>query len=137
MFRIAYTGPMFCSPLANGLPNRRTKQCTVKVKKIIIIALFIPKVFELSQLEPFLRPLKKNFEDISPKLYQKLLATADEELGKDAPTGMNIPFVKENVLNTVGMFIGREDYLLGQMGLMRKLIGLQGVSHDVKNNIDY
>ncbi|RKD14283.1 hypothetical protein BCY91_07280 [Pelobium manganitolerans] len=60
----------------------------------------------------------------------------------DKPTstkldGMNIPFVDENVLNMIGMCIGREDYLLGQMGLMRKLLGLKGMSYDINTDLDY
>ena len=50
---------------------------------------------------------------------------------------MEIPFVKENVLNIIGMCIGREDYLLGQIGLMRKLLGLPAMSYDLDENISY
>lgn len=86
---------------------------------------------------PSLEMLKKNFEDISPKVYQKLLAATDEQLSKEYSFGMNIPFVPENVLNMIGMCIGREDYLLGQIGLMRKLLGLKGMSYELNSKIDY
>ena len=33
------------------------------------------------------------------------------QLDKAFSFGMNIPFVQENVLNMIGMCIGREDYL--------------------------
>jgi hypothetical protein len=86
---------------------------------------------------PTLAQLRKNFEDISPKVYQKLLKTTDEELTKEFSFGMNIPFIPENVLNMVGMCVGREDYLLGQIGLMRKLLGLKGISYEINSKIDY
>ncbi len=86
---------------------------------------------------PTLEALKKNFKDISPTVYQKLLSATDEDLDKAFSFGMNIPFVPENVLNMVGMCIGREDYLLGQIGLMRKLLGLKGMSYDVDEKIAY
>ncbi|WP_229723854.1 hypothetical protein [Chryseobacterium sp.] len=50
---------------------------------------------------------------------------------------MGISFVKENVLNMIGMCIGREDYLLGQIGLMRKLLGLNGMSYDLDESLNY
>lgn len=86
---------------------------------------------------PSLENLKKNFAEISPKVYQKLLAATDQELEKAALVGMNIPFVEENVLNIIGMNIGREDYLLGQIGLMRKLLGLQAVKYNLDESIQY
>tara|TARA_R110002049_G_scaffold303286_1_gene497498 strand:- start:4134 stop:4658 length:525 start_codon:yes stop_codon:yes gene_type:complete len=86
---------------------------------------------------PTLAELKKSFAAISPKVYQKLLAATDGQLDKAYSFGMNISFVPENVLNMIGMCIGREDYLLGQIGLMRKLIGLKGMSYDMDDNLKY
>ncbi len=86
---------------------------------------------------PTLEELKRSFKEISPKVYQKLLAATDEQLTKEFSFGMNIPFVPENVLNVIGMCIGREDYLLGQIGLMRKLLGLKGMSYEMNSEIDY
>lgn len=86
---------------------------------------------------PTLVELKKNFAVISPKAYHKLLTTTDKELDKAFPFGMNVPFVPENVLNMIGMCIGREDYLLGQMGLMRKLLGLKGMRYDIDESLKY
>lgn len=86
---------------------------------------------------PSLEQLKANFREISPRVYQKLLVVTDEQLSKDYPFGMNIPFVKENVLNMIGMCMGREDYLLGQIGLMRKLIGLPGMGYEMDPDIGY
>lgn len=86
---------------------------------------------------PKLEELKKNFAEISPKVYQKLLEATDEQLEAAFSLGMNIPFIKENVLNMIGMCIGREDYLFGQIGLMRKLLGLKGMSYDLDENIQY
>lgn len=86
---------------------------------------------------PSLEQLKADFREISPKVYQKLLVVTDEQLSKDYPFGMNIPFVTENVLNMIGMCIGREDYLLGQIGLMRKLVGLPGMGYNMNPDISY
>ena len=86
---------------------------------------------------PTLEQLKANFREISPKVYQKLLVVTDEQLSKDYSFGMNISFVTENVLNMIGMCIGREDYLLGQIGLMRKLIGLPGMGYEMNSDLKY
>lgn len=86
---------------------------------------------------PSLAALKKSFEEISPKVYQKLLEATDAQLSKDYSMGMDVPFVPENVLNMIGMCIGREDYLLGQIGLMRKLLGLKGMSYEMNKDIKY
>ncbi|MBK0382998.1 DinB family protein [Pedobacter sp. SD-b] len=86
---------------------------------------------------PTLEKLKKSFEAISPKNYQKLLTATDEDLDKAYSFGMNVPFIKENVLNMIGMCIAREDYLFGQIGLMRKLLGLKGMSYDIDKNLTY
>ena len=86
---------------------------------------------------PTLEALRENFKNISPKVYQKLLEATDEELSKEFSFGMNVSFVEENVLNMIGMCIGREDYLLGQIGLMRKLLGLKGMSYEMNEKIEY
>ncbi|MBW8361264.1 MAG: DinB family protein [Kaistella sp.] len=86
---------------------------------------------------PSLEELKKNFAEISPKVYKSLLEATDEDLEKPFSMGMNIPFVQENVLNMVGMCIGREDYLFGQIGLMRKLLGLKAMSYDLDESLTY
>ncbi|MEO5910515.1 MAG: DinB family protein [Pelobium sp.] len=86
---------------------------------------------------PSLEELKNSFAIISPIVYQKLLEATDEQLDKGFSFGMNVPFVKENVLNMIGMCIGREDYLFGQIGLMRKMLDLKGMSYDIDLSITY
>lgn len=86
---------------------------------------------------PTLEALNKSFAAISPQVYQKLVTATDEQLDKAFSFGMNVTFVPENILNMVGMCIGREDYLLGQIGLMRKLLGLKGMSYDMDENLKY
>ena len=86
---------------------------------------------------PSLEELKKSFHHISPMLFNKLLEVSDEELAEIFEIGMKVPFVKEDKLNFVGMCIGREDYLCGQIGLMRKLLGLKGMSYDIDENMNY
>ncbi|MDH6254265.1 hypothetical protein M2347_003992 [Chryseobacterium sp. H1D6B] len=86
---------------------------------------------------PGLEELKKNFHAVSPKVYQKLLETSDEELEEKFAVGMNIPFVPETKLNFTGMCISREDYLCGQIGLMRKILGYPGMTYDTDENLKY
>lgn len=50
---------------------------------------------------------------------------------------MNIEFFPENVLNFIGMCIGREDYLCGQIGLMRRILGYEGMKYDFDENMKY
>lgn len=86
---------------------------------------------------PTLKELKDSFHQISPLIYKKLLEISDEDLDKDFPMGMNIDFFPENVLNFVGMCIGREDYLCGQIGLMRRILGYEGMKYDFDKDLKY
>src|SRR5690554_2051264 len=52
---------------------------------------------------PSLEELVGSFHSISPKVYQKLLEVSDERLDAPISFGMGAPFVKENVLNMIGM----------------------------------
>lgn len=98
---------------------------------------FQGKALDENFVYPTLEELKDSFHKISPLVYQKLLETSDEELDKAFPMGMNIDFFPENVLNFVGMCIGREDYLCGQIGLMRRILGYEGMKYDFDNNMKY
>ncbi|MFC3756979.1 DinB family protein [Chryseobacterium tructae] len=98
---------------------------------------FQGKALDESIQYPSLADLKKNFHDISSKTYQKLLEVTDEELDEIFEIGMNIPFIKETKLNFVGMCIGREDYLCGQIGLMRRILDYPGMKYDVDENLTY
>lgn len=98
---------------------------------------FQGKALDESYKYPTLADLKKNFHDISVKVYQKLLEVTDEELDEIFEIGMNIPFIKETKLNFIGMCIGREDYLSGQIGLMRRILGYPGMKYDVDKNLTY
>lgn len=86
---------------------------------------------------PSLQQLKDSFHKISPLVYQKLLEVNDEELDNAFPMGMNIDFFPETVLNFVGMCIGREDYLSGQIGLMRRILGYEGMKYDFDKDLKY
>lgn len=98
---------------------------------------FQGKALDESIQYPTLADLKKNFHDISAKVYQKLSEVSDEELEEIFEIGMNIPFIKETKLNFVGMCIGREDYLSGQIGLMRRILNYPGMKYDVDENLKY
>lgn len=86
---------------------------------------------------PTLKELKENFHQISPLIYRRLLEISDEDLDKDFPMGMDIDFFPENVLNFIGMCIGREDYLCGQIGLMRRILGYEGMKYDFDTDMKY
>ena len=98
---------------------------------------FQGKALDESFNYPSLEELKKNFHAISPKVYQKLLEAKDEELDEIFEIGMNAPYFIENKLNFTGMCMGREDYLCGQMGLMRKILGYPGMKYDTHENLEY
>ncbi len=98
---------------------------------------FQAKALDESFRYPTLQQLKESFHKISPLVYQKLLEATDAQLEKKFPIGMDVLFFEENVLNFAGMSIGREDYLCGQMGLMRKILGYQGMKYDVEEALKY
>lgn len=86
---------------------------------------------------PELDALKRQWHRISPQLYTALIKATDEQLSAPFNFGMGVDFVEENKLNMVGMCLDRESYLLGQMGLMRRALGYQGVKYDVNPDIHY
>lgn len=95
------------------------------------------KALDTSLKYPSLEELKKEWHRISPLVYQKLLAVTDQQLNEAYEFGMNVSFVPENKLNMIGMCIGREDYLFGQIGLMRRVLGYKGMKYDVDESIKY
>ncbi|SDI76214.1 hypothetical protein SAMN05421846_11328 [Chryseobacterium taeanense] len=98
---------------------------------------FQGKALDESFKYPSLQQLKEAFHKISPLVYQKLLEVSDEDLDKAFPMGMNIDFFPETVLNFVGMCIGREDYLCGQIGLMRRILGYEGMKYNFDKDLKY
>lgn len=86
---------------------------------------------------PSLDELKESFHTISPKVYQSLLEVQDEQLAEIFQINMNIPFVREDKLNFIGMCIGRQDYLCGQIALMRRLLDYPAMKYDTDENITY
>jgi len=66
-----------------------------------------------------------------------LLQVDDAKLAEIFTINMNIPFIEENKLNFIGMCVGREDYLAGQIALMRRLLHYPGMKYDVDEEIKY
>ena len=95
------------------------------------------KALDVNVQYPSLEELKNEWHKISPVLYQKLMSVTEAELEEAYEFGMNISYVEENKLNMVGMCIDRESYLFGQLGLMRKALGYEGVKYDVDDNLSY
>ena len=98
---------------------------------------FQGKALDESFNYPTLEQLKESFHKISPLVYQKLLEATDEDLDKDFPMGMGIDFFQENVLNFTGMCISREDYLSGQIALMRKILGYDAMKYNFDKELKY
>lgn len=98
---------------------------------------FQGKALDESFRYPTLKQLTASFHTISPLVYQKLLEITDEELDNAFPMGMNIDFFPENILNFIGMCIGREDYLCGQIGLMRRIMNYEGMKYDFNEDMNY
>ncbi|GAA4319950.1 DinB family protein [Compostibacter hankyongensis] len=86
---------------------------------------------------PSLDVLKKEWHTISPKLYKRLLSISEEELHEPYAFGMKVEFVTENKLNMVGMATDRVGYLFGQLGLMRRILGYEGVRYDINEKLNY
>ncbi len=95
------------------------------------------RALDLSATYPSLAELKKEWHRISPILYQRLLKVTESEINEPYPFGMGVKFLEENKLNMIGMTLDRESYLLGQLGLMRKILGYEGVKYDTDDNLNY
>ncbi|ULT23167.1 hypothetical protein KUH03_28665 [Sphingobacterium sp. E70] len=61
----------------------------------------------------------------------------DAQLAEIFKIDMNVPFVEENKLNFIGMCIGRQDYLCGQMALMRRILGYPGMKYEMDEQMTY
>jgi len=98
---------------------------------------FMGKTLDESYQYPSMKELKENFKSISPKVYAALLQVDDIQLAEIFKINMNISFIEENKLNFIGMCIGREDYLAGQIALMRRLLNYPGMKYDIDEKIQY
>lgn len=95
------------------------------------------KALNESYKYPSLASLKEEWHKISPLVFKKINALTDEELAKPYNFGMNVSFIEENVLNMTAMCVDREQYLLGQLALMRKALGYDAMKYDMKNELNY
>lgn len=86
---------------------------------------------------PSIDTLKKEWHKISAPVYERLMSVTEKELDEAYPFGMNVGFVEENRLNMVGMAMDRESYLFGQLGLMRRILGYEGMKYDMDETIPY
>ena len=95
------------------------------------------RAYDATATYPTLAEFKRNWHNISKKLYDKLLSVTDEVLNEAEDFGMKVDFMEENKLNMVGMGIDRTSYLLGQLGLLRRAVANLGTSYDVDSSIQY
>lgn len=86
---------------------------------------------------PDLKTLHTRWHTISPKLFQKLLTVSDTVLKEPCPIGMGVDYFEENKQNMIGMSLDRESYLLGQLGLMRRIFNYEGMKYDTNKDINY
>lgn len=98
---------------------------------------FMGKALDESKRYPTLKELLANFHAISSVVYARLLVATDQELEEIFPMDMGIPFIQEDKLNFIGMCIGREDYLCGQMALMRRILNYPSVKYDLIADLKY
>lgn len=98
---------------------------------------FMGKALDENYHYPTLKELLANFHSISAKVYSRLLSVTDQELTDAFPMGMGIPFIQEDKLNFIGMCIGREDYLCGQMALMRRILNYESIRYDLIIDVEY
>lgn len=110
-----------------GLPNKDPHEALFKDAKAL----------DPNADYPGLDSLRKEWHNISAPVYQQLLAVKDRQLGEAYTFGMNVGFVEENRLNMVGMAMDRESYLFGQLGLMRRILGYEGMKYDMDESIPY
>ena len=95
------------------------------------------KALDMTLTYPSLAALTEQWHKISPVLYQKLITVDESELNDAYPFGMNVPYVEENKRNMVGMCLDRVSYLFGQLGLMRRVLGYEGVRYDLDDGLAY
>lgn len=86
---------------------------------------------------PNLTALIGEWHKISPKLFDRLCNIIDDELLQPYSIGMETPFIEENYLNAIGMCLDREEYLFGQLGLMRRVLGYEAMKYDLDPSIKY
>lgn len=86
---------------------------------------------------PLLDSLKKEWHKVSPVVFEKINVLTEEELRQPYNFGMDVDFIEENILNMVAMCVDREQYLLGQLALMRKALGYGGMKYDMNKDLQY
>ncbi|TAN00242.1 MAG: DinB family protein [Chitinophagaceae bacterium] len=86
---------------------------------------------------PSLKALKSEWHKISPVLHKRLLSVTEKELQQPYESGMKVDFIKENKLNMIGMTLDRQSYLFGQIGLMRRILGYEGIKYDINKALNY
>jgi hypothetical protein len=110
-----------------GLPNKDPHE-----------ALFtMAKALDPAANYPDLQTLHKEWHTVSPVVYEKLLSVTDSLLEEAYPIGMETDYLKENKRNMIAMALDRESYLLGQLGLMRRIFGYEGMKYDTNKDLKY
>jgi len=95
------------------------------------------KALNESYAYPSLESLKEEWHKISPVVFEKINSITDEELVKPYDFGMNVSFIEEHILNMIAMCVDREEYLLGQLALMRKALGYEAMKYDMNEALNY
>lgn len=76
---------------------------------------------------PGLSELLEQFNSVSPKLMQAMQNVTNELLQQ--PTPMGLPVKDKTMLGTIGFFVHHESYHMGQLGYLRKLLGLSAMRY--------
>jgi hypothetical protein len=110
-----------------GLPNKDPHE------NLFVMA----KALDPAASYPDLKTLHKEWHTISPLVYEKLLSVTDDMLNEAYPMGMETDYLVENKRNMIAMGLDRESYLLGQLGLMRRIFGYEAMKYDTNKDIQY
>ncbi|WP_257670041.1 DinB family protein [Parapedobacter tibetensis] len=96
------------------------------------------KALDESYDYPSLEQLKSSWHHISPLLFHKLCDMTTAELLSAYDMGMgDMAFMESNYLSAIAMSIDREEYLIGQLGLMRKALGYPAMDYQLDATIPY
>ena len=86
----------------------------------------VKKVEQSVQL-PGLTRIRRTWKELSPQLSNQLAEVSEEVLHRKAP--FKFPVADSTILGATTFLISHESYHIGQLGLLRKYLGLSGMKY--------
>ncbi|TDI80236.1 MAG: DinB family protein [Caldithrix sp.] len=77
---------------------------------------------------PGINELAEDWEPISKKLLEKLGNLSEKELAETSP--IKLPVNDESMLGALVFFADRESYVLGQIGILRRIFGYDAMKYN-------